>query len=186
LGGGTGRWSNWVRGMGHEVLLLDRDSGVLKIARQRLPHTVQSNVEHIPAPDSTFDIVFAVQMIGMIQDRPHFFHEIHRVLQPDGLLFITWDNKNSIKGLLYKTYAHLKGISEKEQEFFYQFGHQDYMDALQDVGFFIREAHGYAWTLLPRSHDTVLVDAFVALEKGLRLHQRLSISPNVMAVAQKR
>ncbi|MCL4875199.1 MAG: class I SAM-dependent methyltransferase [Anaerolineae bacterium] len=188
LGGGTGRWSSWMAGMGHQVLLLDRDMSVLKIARQRLPNitSAHSNVETIPAPDETFDVVFAVQMIGMIKDRPHFFREIHRVLKPDGLLFITWDNKNSIKGLLYKTYARVKGISQKEQEFFYQFSHTDYAEALQNAGFFIREARGYAWTLLPRSHDTVLVNAFVALEQGLRLHKRLSISPNVITVAQKR
>ncbi len=188
LGGGTGRWSNWVAEKGHQVVLLDRDLSVLKIAQQRHPNisSAKANVEYLPAPDETFQMVFAVQMIGMIQDRHQFFREIHRVLKPNGLLFITWDNKSSIKGLLYKTYARLKQISTKEQELFYQVSHEEYNTALQAAGFFIREARGYAWTLLPRSNDTYWVDAFVAVERGLRLHKRLAISPNVITVAQKK
>lgn len=187
LGGGTGRWSNWVAEMGHHAVILDRDLGALRIAQKRHPNisSARANVEFVPAPDETFEVVFAIQMMGMIVDRHRFFREVRRVLKPNGLLFITWENKSSVKGLLYKTYARLKGISQKEQEYFYQRSHEDYNSALQESGFFIREARGYAWALLPRSHDTYLVDAFVAAEQGLGLYKRVNISPNVITVAQK-
>jgi len=187
IGGGTGRWSRWLTAQGHRQVLMDIDRSALKTIQKHSPqlNILQANAQHIPAPSAAFDAVFAVQLFGLLDDHPRFLRELHRVLKPDGLLFISWSNRASIKGLLYQTYSALKGTPPAARFQFYSTTHQENLALLQESGFALLDALGYSWTLLPRSHNTPLVDLFSALERGLRLNRLVAYSPNVMMAARK-
>ncbi|QIN84518.1 methyltransferase domain-containing protein [Rubrobacter tropicus] len=43
----------------------------------------------MPFPDDGFDVVFLVDVVGEIPDKPAFFGECARVLKPGGVLAVT-------------------------------------------------------------------------------------------------
>lgn len=187
VGGGTGRWSRWLKEAGHQQLLLDIDASALKTIQAHSPHLTiaQADAHCIPAPTGQFDVVIAVQLLGLLRDEAQFLREVRRVLKPDGLLFVSWSNRKSIKGLLYTLYSAAKGTPPAERHYFYRTSHAENMRLLEQAEFRVLEAVGYSWTLLPRSHNTPLVEAFVALERALRLNRWVAASPNIVAVAKK-
>lgn len=186
IGGSTGRWTKWLDGMGHQTTLADYDFGALKLARQRgLMRSVYADGQQLPLPAQSFDAVFGVQLVGSLPNRSLFFTEVQRVLKPAGLFFLSWSNRHSLKGMLYHRYSDLRRTPPAERLNFYRHTHREHHKALESAGFHILAMRGYAWQLLPRSHDTVLVNIAVGLESTLRLHKLIRWSPNVIIVAQK-
>jgi ubiquinone/menaquinone biosynthesis C-methylase UbiE len=187
LGGGTGRWSRWLAEHQHQQLMFDIELAALRRFREHNPglRVIQADAQCIPTASAIFDAVIAVQIFNFMSDTARFLAEVHRVLKPGGLLTITWTNKNSIKGLLYGTYSTLKGTSPAERFSIYGSSHSENLNLLHEAGFRVCEATGYSWSLLPRSHNTRLVDVFIAMERGLRLNHWLAASPNIILVAQK-
>jgi|GEM_PF-5467351 len=187
IGGGTGRWSDWLQANDYPQVLMDLDRGALRETQVYSPKLVmaQANAEKIPAATNSAQTVIAVQLFGSLSNRPAFLKECYRILKPNGLLFISWSNKNSIKGWLFKTYSYFKGTSTEEQYNFYATSHQENVAMLTDAGFEILDAIGYSWTMLPRGHNSFLVDVFVGAERTLRLNTQINISPNVMLATRK-
>jgi ubiquinone/menaquinone biosynthesis C-methylase UbiE len=167
--------------------MFDIEHAALRSFRAHSPalHVAQADAQHIPTASHVFDAVIAVQIFNFMDDVARFLVEVHRVLKPGGLLCITWTNRNSIKGRLYGAYSTMKGTSQAERYSIYSSSHAENMALLRAAGFSVCEAQGYSWSLLPRSHDTRLVDVFVAMERTLRLNQWLAASPNIILVAQK-
>src|SRR5690606_5136695 len=129
--------------------------------------------------------VIAVQLYGMLDDDDRFFSELYRVLKPKGWLFISWTNGNSLKGWLYQTYSNLKGTTSVDRHKFYHTSHAQNQALMESHGLKLVEAEGYSWVILPRGHNSPLVDVFVGMERGLRLNKWVSFSPNVMCAVQK-
>ena len=50
---------------------------------------VQGDGRRMPLPDSVFDLVFLVDVVGEIPDKGAFFCECARVLKPGGTLAVT-------------------------------------------------------------------------------------------------
>jgi len=50
---------------------------------------VQGDGRQMPLPNDDFDLVFLVDVVGEIPDKPAFFSECARVLKPDGTLAVT-------------------------------------------------------------------------------------------------
>lgn len=187
IGGGTGRWSAWLRERGHQSALLELDFANLCAAHREQPtlNAVQADALFAPFPNQAFDAIIAVQLLDVLPNKARFIGEIYRLLKPNGHLFISWTNKRSIKGLLYGRYSDLKGTPAQDRFQIYSATHEENLAYLLGAGFRVDESFGYAWSLLPRSHNSVLVDAWAALERGLRLNQRVSLSPNVLLAARK-
>ncbi|MFP4324026.1 MAG: class I SAM-dependent methyltransferase, partial [Anaerolineales bacterium] len=187
VGGGTGRWSRWLAEQGRAQALLDIDPSALATIRAHWPRLciLAADAQHLPVPRAAFGAVIAVQMFGHLADRPRFLAEAARVLAPGGYLFISWSNKTSFKGALYNGYSALKGTPRAQRFNFYATSHRENLRMLESAGFRVLDSIGYSWTPLPRYHDTPLVDAFVAIERTLRLNQLRDISPNIMLAAQK-
>jgi ubiquinone/menaquinone biosynthesis C-methylase UbiE len=68
----------------------------LAMLRERLRAAGMQNVEivqgdgrRMPLPDGDFDLVFLVDVVGEIPDKPGFFRECARVLKPGGTLAVT-------------------------------------------------------------------------------------------------
>jgi SAM-dependent methyltransferase len=61
----------------------------LRAARVRNVEVVQGDGRQMPLPDDSFDLVFLVDVVGEIPDKPAFFGECARVLKPGGILAVT-------------------------------------------------------------------------------------------------
>jgi SAM-dependent methyltransferase len=83
----------------------------------------ESDVDHIPAPNETFDIVFSWSAFEHVERPIAMFSEIHRILKPDGVLFLQlWPFYGSQHGghlwlALDEPFAHLsRSVFEVEDE----------------------------------------------------------------------
>jgi ubiquinone/menaquinone biosynthesis C-methylase UbiE len=187
LGGGTGRWSQWLLERQHHQTMLEISRANLKgfLRDHASMQAVQADAQAIPFESAHFDAVIAVQLYGMLEDDQAFFSEIQRVLKPGGWLFISWTNRRSLKGLMYETYSYFKGSRREDMHKFYHFSHQETTSLMQSHGLYLVEAVGYSWVILPRGHNSPLVDLFVGLERGLGLTRLVNWSPNIMCAVQK-
>jgi arsenite methyltransferase len=61
----------------------------LRAAEVRNMEIIQGDGRQMPLPDDGFDLVFLVDVVGEIPDKPAFFGECARVLKPDGILAVT-------------------------------------------------------------------------------------------------
>jgi SAM-dependent methyltransferase len=69
---------------------------VKKARRDGIPVRRANLNEKFPLPNSSFDIILASEILEHIYDPEFFLEEIHRVLKPDGILFLTTPNIASL------------------------------------------------------------------------------------------
>ena len=71
---------------------LDSSAEMLNLAQQKLPEFVElhlGNVEHLPFPDASFDLVISTSAFHYFRNPSHVLQGIKRVLKPHGQLVIT-------------------------------------------------------------------------------------------------
>ena len=95
LGAGTGKLTQQLVAMGHEVHATDPDEAMLAVLRRRLPDvmTAVGTAEQIPAPDSSVDVVVAAQCWHWF-DHDRAIDEVRRVLKPRGRFSLVWNNRD--------------------------------------------------------------------------------------------
>jgi ubiquinone/menaquinone biosynthesis C-methylase UbiE len=101
LGCGTG---NYIRALcektGCSGWGLDPSPAMLAQARTGSPggpSWVCASAEHTTLADAQFDLVFCVDVIHHVQNRPQVFQEAHRVLRPGGALCLATDSEQLIR-----------------------------------------------------------------------------------------
>ncbi len=92
LGAGTGKLTETLVELGHDVHACEPDEEMLAVLRKKLPdiRSSASAAEQIPAPDNSFDVVVAAQCLHWF-DLDRALPEINRVLRPDGRLAVVWN-----------------------------------------------------------------------------------------------
>jgi ubiquinone/menaquinone biosynthesis C-methylase UbiE len=92
LGAGTGKLTEQLVALGHDVHATDPDPAMLEILRERLPgvRVTEAGAEEIPGPDSMYDVVVAAQAFHWF-DAERALPEIARVLRPGGRLSLVWN-----------------------------------------------------------------------------------------------
>ena len=95
LGAGTGKLTEVLVGLGHDVHATEPDPQMRAVLRGRLPavRTSESSAEDIPAPDATYDVVVAAQALHWF-DPDRALPEIARVLKPGGRLAAVWNQRD--------------------------------------------------------------------------------------------
>jgi SAM-dependent methyltransferase len=75
---------------GAEVYGFDASANLLEIARERLPDVEykQGDIEALPYPDETFDVVFAANSVQYAESQEQAVREALRVKKPDGKFVI--------------------------------------------------------------------------------------------------
>ncbi|MDQ4051143.1 MAG: methyltransferase domain-containing protein [Actinomycetota bacterium] len=92
LGAGTGKLTEQLVALGHDVHATDPDEAMLEILRTHLPdvRTSVCGAEEIAAADSSYDVVVAAQSFHWF-DHDLALPEIRRVLKPRGRLSMVWN-----------------------------------------------------------------------------------------------
>lgn len=95
LGAGTGKLTEVLAGLGHDVHATDPDEAMLARLRERLPDVLTSvaPAEAIPAPDAAFDVVVVAQAFHWF-DQERALPEIARVLKPGGRIALVWNERD--------------------------------------------------------------------------------------------
>ena len=92
LGAGTGKLTETLVELGHDVHACEPDEEMLAVLRKKLPdiRSSASAAEQIPAPDASFDVVVAAQCLHWF-DLDRALPEINRVLKPGGRIAVVWN-----------------------------------------------------------------------------------------------
>ena len=95
LGAGTGKLTRVLVGLGHDVHATDPDAEMLAVLEARLPgvRTAVASAEEIPLADWSVDAVVAAQAFHWF-DLDRALPEIARVLRPEGMLCLLWNQRN--------------------------------------------------------------------------------------------
>ncbi len=87
VGGGQGELAEWMRDdLGAQVSFLDFSPRMVELARGRGLDAQVGDVQELPFPDASFDVVVAAWMLYHVPDIPLGLREIARVLHPGGSL----------------------------------------------------------------------------------------------------
>lgn len=95
LGAGTGKLTEQLVALGHDVHATDPDEAMLAKLTERLPEvrTSQASAEEIPAGDRTYDVVVCAQAFHWF-DLDRALPEIARVLTSSGRLSLVWNQRD--------------------------------------------------------------------------------------------
>ena len=95
LGAGTGKLTEQLVALGHDVHATDPDPLMLARLRERLPdvRTSQASAEEIPAGDRSYDVVVCAQAFHWF-DLDKALPEIARVLNAGGRLSLVWNERD--------------------------------------------------------------------------------------------
>ena len=92
LGAGTGKLTQQLVALGHDVHATEPDAAMLDVLTRDLPGTRASraSAEELPVPDRSVDVVVAAQSFHWF-DLDRALPEIARVLRPGGHLSLVWN-----------------------------------------------------------------------------------------------
>lgn len=95
LGAGTGKLTEQLVALGHDVHATDPDAAMLARLADHLPdvRTSQASAEEIPAGDRSYDVVVSAQAFHWF-DLDKALPEIARVLKPGGRLSLVWNQRD--------------------------------------------------------------------------------------------
>ena len=95
VGAGTGKLTEQLVALGHDVHATEPVAEMLDILQRKLPDTRTSlaPAEELPAPDRSVDVVVAAQSFHWF-DLERAMPEIARVLRPGGRLALVWNFRN--------------------------------------------------------------------------------------------
>ncbi|HET8961964.1 class I SAM-dependent methyltransferase [Nocardioides sp.] len=95
VGAGTGKLTEQLVALGHDVHATEPAEEMLEILRRNLPDTraTRASAEDLPVPDRSVDVVVAAQSFHWF-DLEQALPEIARVLRPGGHLALVWNLRN--------------------------------------------------------------------------------------------
>ena len=95
LGAGTGKLTEQLVALGHDVHATDPDPAMLSMLQSRLPdvRATEAVAEEIPGPDSVYDVVVGAQCFHWF-DFDRAIPEIVRVLKPGGSVALVWNQRD--------------------------------------------------------------------------------------------
>jgi SAM-dependent methyltransferase len=117
LGAGTGRLTEELVRLGHEVLATDPLDAMLAHLHRRLPDvpTARASAERIPLADRTVDVAASAQAFHWF-DLDRALPEIARVLRPGGVLALVWNERDERIPWVRRLGQVLGGAPEQETD----------------------------------------------------------------------
>ena len=111
LGGSTGSISKKIMDLGYNVIVSDKESIPLEVAKKRGLECLKFDVNYtFPIENESFDAIFAGEIIEHLYDTELFLSECNRILKNDGILVLTTPNLATLQDRI----KFLFGISPKQ------------------------------------------------------------------------
>lgn len=175
VGANAGRFSIPAAEFMH-VIAIDLDLYALKRLRLKsnAVDVILADARFIPLKNGVADNVIMIELLDCVADSKITITECARVLKVDGVIFLSFGNKTSLKGkfksFLGKPYLHsFKEISS----------------ILKAEKLKITKKLGFNWLPFDRISDNPLVPLFATFERILRLRRFVRFSPWVIIQATK-
>lgn len=133
--------------VGVEVVELQVD-----IARQRLKeYGIWSEIhwydgEHLPFSEDSVDVIYSSDVLGHVQNVPHWLLELYRVLRSEGTLVLFSESKIG-KHALMRRYLEKKGINiDPHAEFHISlYSKKELQELINNAGFIIKKMFSISW-----------------------------------------
>ncbi|MEU4193012.1 methyltransferase domain-containing protein [Kribbella sp. NPDC026611] len=109
LGAGTGKLAAVAAGLGHDVIAVDPSPEMLEVCRRRSGiDTMVGAAESIPLAHASVDAVVVGQAFHWF-DHARALPEIARVLRPNGVLGLLWNNPDTVVPWVRRMFRVLQG-----------------------------------------------------------------------------
>jgi SAM-dependent methyltransferase len=117
VGMGPGRLCLELARRGFTVSGIDSSQAMVELARKRIGHIAASllraDLDELPFPDSSFDVVTATGVMEYVQDRPAALREISRVLRPGGRAVVSVPNPVALYARVYG--PHMRAVKTAQR-----------------------------------------------------------------------
>lgn len=190
-GGGTGKWAEFFCQQGHDVTLFDNSKAMLQVAHNNFQEKefckeieiIQGDICNMPFNDNTFDFVLCdrnpISHCGKQKESYQAISEIHRVLQPGGIIIASVLNKyrkitqlvmelqfEKAKALFKESY-----MQRADNQYTYYFTSQELQKVLEDTKF--QNINLFPTTALAEYIPTAWLLSETALKPLLELEQMI-------------
>ncbi|WP_329005132.1 class I SAM-dependent methyltransferase [Kribbella sp. NBC_00709] len=109
LGAGTGKLAAVAAGLGHDVIAVDPSQEMLEVCRRRSGiDTMVGAAESIPLAHASVDAVVVGQAFHWF-DHARALPEIARVLRPNGVLGLLWNNADTVVPWVRRIFQVIQG-----------------------------------------------------------------------------
>jgi ubiquinone/menaquinone biosynthesis C-methylase UbiE len=102
VGCGTGEYVHRANELGFSACGVEPADAMRKVAieKNRTSTILDGVATMLPFPDNTFDLVICIEVLRYLHrtDNRQALREMHRVLKPDGMMFLTTVNKYALDG----------------------------------------------------------------------------------------
>jgi len=142
------------------------------------PRLVQANLETLPFPDASFDVVLATQVIEHLLDPPRGMRELARVLAPGGRLVISTDHDRALVSRVLnaprRLIAHLPHLESSNAQVNVpevRFSFSGFVELIEGAGLEVVHAETFRFSLNhPLDLRSVQI-ALTRLDRALSPHQ---------------
>jgi 2-polyprenyl-3-methyl-5-hydroxy-6-metoxy-1,4-benzoquinol methylase len=153
------------------------------------PQFLRANLETLPFPDASFDVVLATQVIEHLLDPPQGMREFARVLAPGGRLVISTDHDRALVSRVLNTprrvIAHLpqlEGSSAKVKPPERRFSFGGFLELVEGAGLEVVHAETFRFSL---NHPLDLRSMQIALNRLDRALSPHQLGDLIAVVARK-
>ncbi len=188
VGGGSGRFALPLFLSGMNVVVEEVNALPLRLLRQKnrsIPAIrLDPAMRSFPFRNRSADCMLCIEVPDLIESE-WFFHEAHRIIDRKGGLIFTAHNRRSYKGFYKKNLLQEDKKSDDWYRIHYRSNFSQVKERLNRTGFKLIDALGFHWIPVSRASNNILIPLFAAIEKILNLGACPSLSPWILAMAQK-
>ena len=102
VGFGTGIWMQELQPVVKSISGIDLSTGMVQQAKQKGLKAKKGDVEALPFPDASFDLLYSYRVLPHVPNLPKALAEMERVLRPEGKAILMFYNRKSLKYLSRK------------------------------------------------------------------------------------
>ncbi|MEM2118484.1 MAG: class I SAM-dependent methyltransferase [Candidatus Bathyarchaeia archaeon] len=175
VGAGAGRFSIPAAEI-MNVVALDLDLHALKRLKfkNRNVEVIVADARFMPLKNGVADNVIMIELLDCVVESEAIISECSSVLKDDGVIFLSFGNKSSIKG-------KIKSFVGKP----YLHSYKEILGILKSKKFKVVRRMGFNWLPFGRVSDSTLVSLFAKGERILGLRKLVRFSPWVIIQAVK-